>query len=159
MNLQPKQKIAGGEAGKKRRVPWVALGAILALVAIVAAVLIPSYADYADRAQVAEAFSLLGAAKRPLAEHYKERKKWPSLLGEVAGTLSGRYVQSIAITKGAGAATGEIELTALMRIEGVDRRVAGKSVKLSSSDGGKTWRCGAHTVSESTLPLSCREQR
>jgi len=67
-------------------------------------------------------------------------------------------VQSVAITKGADGA-GEIELAATLKTEGVDRRVAGKSVHLMSADGGKNWACRAGTVPEKTLPLSCRPSR
>jgi type IV pilus assembly protein PilA len=148
-------------AGKPRRFPWAALFAITTLAAIVAAVLIPSYADYADRAQVAEAFAALGGAKTPLAEFYANNERWPASLEEIgvraAGNDVGKYVQSIAITRGAGG-KGEIELTATLKTEGVDRRVAGKSVVLSSTDG-RYWRCAAGTVPEKTLPLSCRESR
>lgn len=61
----------------------------------------------------------------------------------------------MAITKGAGGA-GEIELTATLKTEGVDRRVAGKSVRLLSADGGKNWVCRAGTVPERTLLFGCR---
>jgi len=148
-------------ADKPRRFPWAGSFAIAALTVIAAAVLIPSYADYADRAQVAEAFAALGGAKTPLAEFYANNERWPASLEEIgvraAGNDVGKYVQSIAITRGAGG-KGEIELTATMRTQGVDRRVAGKSVVLSSTDG-RNWRCAAGTVPEKTLPLSCRESR
>ena len=134
----------------------MALISILVLIAVLAAVLIPSYGDYADRAQASEAASLLASTRTPLAEYYADRKKWPSSLGEVGVTLSGKYVQSIAITKGAGGTAGEVEVTAVMKTEGADRRVAGKSVKISSSDGGKNWLCRAGTMPEKSLPEACR---
>ena len=140
---------------KPRSIPWTALIAIVVLGALAAAVLIPSYGDYADRSQVAEAVSLLGGARTPLAEYYADQKKWPSSLVAMIPETGGKYVQSVAITKGAGGA-GEIELTATLKTEGVDRRVAGKSVHLLSADGGKSWVCGAGTVPEKTLPTSCR---
>jgi len=67
-------------------------------------------------------------------------------------------VQSVAITKGAGGA-GEIELTATLKTEGADPRVAGKSVRLLSADGGKSWACRGGTVPERALPLDCRASR
>jgi len=140
---------------KPRSIPWTALISIVVLGALVAAVLIPSYGDYADRAQVAEAMSLLSGAKAPLADYYGSHKKWPPSLADMLPQPGGKYVQSVAITKGAGGA-GEIELTATLKTEGVDRRVAGKSVRLLSADGGKSWACRAGTVSEKTLPLDCR---
>jgi len=143
---------------KPRRIPWTALISIVVLGALVAAVLIPSYGDYADRAQLDEAMSLLGGARTPLAEYYAGHKKWPPSLAGMIPEAGGKYVQSVAITKGAGGA-GEIELTATLKTEGVDRRVAGKSVHLLSADGGKSWTCRAGTVPDKSLPQSCRASR
>jgi len=140
---------------KPRRIPWTALISIVVLGALVAAVLIPSYGDYADRSQVTEAMSLLDGARTPLAEYYARQKKWPQSLAGMISEARGKYVQSVTITKGAGSAA-EIELTATLKTEGVDRRVAGKSVHLLSADGGKSWTCRAGTVQEKSLPLSCR---
>jgi len=140
---------------KKRSIPWTALISIAILGALVAAVLIPSYGDYADRSQVAETMALLGGARTSLTEYYANHKKWPQSLAGMISETGGKYVQSVAITKGAGTA-GEIELTATLKTEGVDRRVAGKSVHLLSADGGKSWTCRAGTVQERSLPQSCR---
>lgn len=131
---------------------WLAL---VALVGIVIAIVLPSYGDYAHRSQASEAVSLLTGARTPLAEHYQNHKTWPKQIGEVAGNTSGRYTQSVAITKGAGG-SGEIELTVTMRSEGVDRRVAGKTIRLFSQDGGKTWVCRAGTAPVTSLPMDCR---
>ena len=151
----------GGEApvpaGKHRRFSRASLFAIVGLAAVAAAVFIPSYGDYADRAQVAEAFMVLSEARAPLAEYYTEHKRWPASLDEAGVRVTGKRVQAIAITRGAGG-KGEIVLIATLKTEGVDRRVAGKSVGLLSTDG-KHWRCVAGTVPEKTLPLSCREPR
>ena len=109
--------------------------------------------DYRNRAQVAEAVSLLGSAKFPLAEYFADKQRWPKTLGEVVAETSGRYTQSVTITK---ANAGEIELTATMKSEGVDRRAAGQTVRLISPDGGKTWLCRPGTMHEKNLPASCR---
>jgi len=114
------------------------------------------YGDYTHRSQMSEAVALLGAAKTPLAEYFADFKKWPKSLGEVAGDTNGRYTGSVVISKGAGAA-GEIELTATMKTEGVDRRVSGKSVRLLSLDGGKSWTCRSGTAPQNTLPGACRD--
>ncbi len=140
---------------KPRRIPWMALISIVVLGALVAAVLIPSYGDYEDRSQVSEAVLLLGGARTPLTEYYAGHKKWPQSLAGMIPEAGGKYVHSVAITKGAGGA-GEIELTATLKTEGVDGRVAGKSVRLMSADGGKSWTCRAGTVPERSLPQSCR---
>ncbi len=146
---------APAPAVEPRPFPWAALLSIVVLGALVAAVLIPSYGDYTHRSQISEAVAVLAGAKTPLAEYFANHNKWPASLGEVAGALGGKYVQSAAITKGAGG-TGEIEMTAIMKIEGVDRRIAGMSVRLLSADGGKNWLCRPGTAPEKVLPSACR---
>jgi type IV pilus assembly protein PilA len=137
------------------KISWSSWFALAALTAIVVAVALPMYGDYTHRSQASEAVSLLAGAKTPLAEYFSDHKKWPRSLGEVAGTTSGKYTRSVEITRGAGG-TGEIELTATMRAEGVDRRVRGQTVRMLSADGGKTWICRPGTMPEKNLPGSCR---
>lgn len=132
---------------------WTGLFAILALVGIVAAIAIPSYGDYTHRAQAAEAISLMGAAKTPLAEYFEDKKIWPKSLDEVAGSTRGKYTQSVAITKAAGT---EIELTATMKAEDVDRRVRGAKIRLFSKDGGRNWICRGEPDRQNILPSPCR---
>ena len=129
---------------------------LLAVLGVIAAVAIPQYGDYTHRAQASEAISLMGGAKTPLTEYFEDRKKWPRKLEEVAGSTSGKYTLSVAITKGAGG-TGEIELTATMRSEGVDRRVQGQTARMLSADGGKSWTCKPGTMPNKNLPASCRD--
>ncbi|MEO8145434.1 MAG: pilin [Betaproteobacteria bacterium] len=138
----------------KIKISWSSWLVLLAIVGVIAAIAIPSYGDYIHRAQASEAVSLLEGAKAPLAEYFDSRKKWPGRLDEVSGT-SGKYTSSVAITRGAGG-TGEIELTATMRSEGVDRRVAGQSVLMTSADGGKNWTCKPGTMQPKNLPTACR---
>jgi type IV pilus assembly protein PilA len=128
---------------------------LLAIVGIVAAVAIPSYGDYAHRAQASEAVSLLGGAKTPLAEFFADHRRWPDALEKVVGSTSGKYTRSVVISKGAGG-SAEIELTATMKTEGVDRRVAGHSILMLSQDGGRNWICKPGTMPAKNLPASCR---
>jgi type IV pilus assembly protein PilA len=128
---------------------------VLAIIGIMVAVALPGYGDYVHRSQTAEAISLMTGANAPLAEYFKARKKWPDGLDKVSGSTSGKYTLSVSISRGAGG-TGDIELTAMMRSEGVDRRVAGLSVLMVSSDGGKTWTCRPGTMPIRNLPLSCQ---
>jgi len=113
------------------------------------------YADYTHRAQTTEAILLMAVAKTPLAEYFLERKRWPNNLDKVSSS-SGKYTESVAITRGAGG-TGEIELTATMRSERVDRRVRGHTVRMLSADGGKNWTCKPGTMPAKNLPASCRD--
>lgn len=144
-----------GESWWRFKFTWTGLIVLLAIVGIVAAVAIPSYGDYIHRAQASEALALMNGAKTPLAEYFVGHKKWPAKFEEVTADTSGKYTLSVAITKGAGG-TGELELTATMKTEGVDRRVRGQSVRLLSADGGKSWICRPGTMEPKNLPLSCR---
>ena len=139
---------------KPTRIPWTALILIVVIGAVIA-VGISSHGDYENRAQVVKAVMLLSSTKAPLADYYEAHKKWPQSLADMPPGASANYVQSVAITKGAGGA-GEIELTATMETEGVDRRIAGKSVRLLSADGGKNWVCRTGTVPEKIAPAGCR---
>ena len=141
----------------KRRISWASWIALAAIVGVIAAIAIPSYGDYTHRAQLSEAVSLLGAAKTPLAEYYAQHRKWPDSLDKIVAARDGKYTQNLAITRGAGGA-GELELTATLRVDGVDRRVAGKSVRFQSADGGKTWICRPGTAENRHLPAACRPE-
>ena len=152
MSTEPQDK-AG--AKPRARISWLSWFVLVVLVGIVGAVVLPSYGDYLHRSQMSEAVALLGAARAPFTEYRAARKKWPESAGPVLGSTSGRYTQSVAITSGAGG-TGAIELTATLRTEGVARRVAGKSVRMFSTDSGKTWSCRAGTAPQNALPLDCR---
>ena len=140
---------------KRARFNWVTFLIVVAVVGIVVAVLVPAYGDYVHRAQASEALSLLGGAKVPLAEYFEDRKKWPESLDKVVEHTSGKYTRSVVISKGAGG-TADIELTATMKSEGVDRRVVGAKIRIFSSDGGKTWTCRGEPGRQEILPASCR---
>ena len=140
---------------EKRLSPWMTAILTLAAVAIALSVLVNMHADAGlERAQVSEAVSLLGAAKEPLAAYFQERKKWPVKAAEAVAATSGKYTESIEITKGAGG-TAAIELTATMKTKEVKDAVAGKTVRLQSSDG-LTWTCLPGTVPAKYLPTACR---
>ena len=95
------------EATSAPKTSWKSWLALFALLGIIAAVAVPQYADYTHRAQASETISILGAAKFPLAEYFADKRKWPGRIEEVTGSTSGKYTQSVAITRGAGG-TGEI---------------------------------------------------
>ncbi len=138
------------------KISWGVWIGLLAIVGIGVAVGMASYGDYTHRSQNAEAGSLLISARTGLAVEFQEHAKWPENLDKVVNTTSGKYTESVRITKGAGGA-GEIELTATMRTEGVDRRVAGKTIRMVSSNGGKTWICKPGTMNAEYLPADCRK--
>ena len=139
----------------KSGIRWSVWIVLLAIVCVIVAVALSSYGDYRQRAQAAEAIALLAGAKTPLAEYFETHKKWPAKLEQVTDELSGKFTRSVAISKGADG-TGEIELTAALRSEGVDRRVAGTTILLVSADGGKTWACRTGTILAKNVSAGCR---
>ena len=138
------------------KISWKSWLGLLAILGVLAALAIPQYGDYIHRAQASEAFALMDGAKTALTQYFAIHKRWPSKLEDVTADTGGKYTLSVAITKGAGSAS-EIELTATMRSEGVDRRVRGQSVRLLSADGGKSWTCKPGTMEPKNLPINCRD--
>jgi type IV pilus assembly protein PilA len=128
---------------------------VVAIIGILAAVAIPAYQDYIARSQMSEAVSLLGSAKTPFAEFYSDKGVWPTTADGVMGNTKGKYTSLITITAGAGAASGNMTLTATMNSAGVNSNIIDKTVTLQTGDG-KTWSCVAGTVDPRYLPAACR---
>lgn len=137
------------------RVSWKSWLTLLGLLVIVYVIGKASYGDYIHIAQASESISLMAGAKEPLVEHIQKHGKWPDALDKVHGPTAGKYTQSVAITRGAGG-TGDIELTATLRTEGVNKRVAGTTILMVSSDGGKSWLCKPGTILAENVSASCR---
>lgn len=137
------------------KISWAGWLGLLAIIGIIAAVAIPSYGDYTHRAQASETISLMAGAKSPLAEYFEVRKRWPDRLDQVTSDTSGKFTLGVSITRGAGG-SGDVELTGTMRSEGVDRRVAGTTILMISSDGGKTWICKPGTILSKNISAACR---
>lgn len=151
-----RRETAGSDmAQQKKRPLWGMLLLTAALITILYVLLRPMYADYGDRAAVAEAMSLMSGIKDGFTEHFQNRGAWPASTSEVHFRTSGPFTRSIEIARGGGKSP-EITLAATLRTQGVDHRVAGKTMLLHTRDGGKTWVCGAGSVPERTLPLWCR---
>jgi type IV pilus assembly protein PilA len=135
---------------------------VVAIIGILAAVAIPSYQDYIARSQVTEAVGLASGFKTPMAEYYADKGHWPSTLGasgsnlSMEGTISGKYVASVAITAGAGLTT-PITLTSTMRTaaENVNNRVAGGTITFVSANG-TSWDCTGGTIGPNFRPGACK---
>lgn len=129
---------------------------VVAIIGILAAMAIPSYLEYTGRAQLTEAIELMFGGKSPLAEYFANNGNWPSAVGSVMGTTSGKYTANIS-GLGAGSA---YTMTATMRVAGsASAGVATKTVQLSTTDGGKKWLCasgGGNPVDTRYLPAACR---
>jgi type IV pilus assembly protein PilA len=124
---------------------------VVAIIGILAAVAIPAYQDYIARSQVAEAVSLLGAAKTPIAEYIADRGALPAITDAVS-TTSGKYTGGIALT---GDVTS-ITLTGTMAASGVNSAVSGKTVLMTSPDSARTWACTVGTIAAKYVPGACR---
>jgi type IV pilus assembly protein PilA len=136
---------------------------VVAIIGILAAVAIPAYQDYIARSQVAEAVSLLGAAKTPVAEYISDKGLMPGLTDAVS-TTSGKYMASMTLLPAAGSAVATntaITIEATMQASGVGSAITGGHVSMVSPDAAKTWNCttaGGTTpvLSPKYLPGACR---
>ncbi len=134
---------------------------VVAIIGILAAVAIPAYQDYIARAQVAEAVSLMGATKSPLAEYIGDKGMWPLSLSDVAGGTSGKYTDSVSgANSGVVAGTASTyTVQATMRTAGVNAAISAGTVQLRTTDSAKSWLCTQGSVSplaSKYLPGACR---
>lgn len=126
---------------------------VVAIIGILAAVAIPAYQDYIARSQVGEAVNLLAGGKTPLAEFYADKGAWPPFATSVMGNTTGKYTSVIAISFGDGATAQNLVLTATMKAAGsVNKAIAGGTVSLETTDGGKIWTCKQGTVGTPIAP-------
>ena len=135
---------------------------VVAIIGILAAIAIPAYQDYIARTQMSEAVELLAGGKTPLAEFYSDKGSWPAAAASVMGNTSGKYVASVAYASGSPAAptSPALSLEAIMKPAGsVNKNIGGKSVLMSTADGGAKWTCvagGSAAVATKYLPGACK---
>jgi hypothetical protein len=144
-------------AAPRKRTSWVAWLALAALAGIVVAIWIPARSDYRQRTQVMKALHGMLELRDALAQNFAQDGKWPESLRDMPAARAGQYTREVVIARGAGG-SDEIELAITMRSDGVDPRVAGKSIRLLSQDGGRSWQCRTGTAAERDLPQACRTQ-
>ncbi len=92
----------------------------------------------------------------PLAEYYADKGKWPPAADSVMGNATGKYTASISITSGANMTSLSMQLTGTMKSANVSKGVAGSTMILQTSDGGKNWLCSAGNIAAKYRPASCR---
>ena len=131
--------------------------AVAVTIAALAYVALSGHGNNLSRAQVADAMVIAGNLRLALAEHFLDQKQWPKSLSEVTTMTSGKFVESVSITRGAGAA-GEFEFTVAMDRENSNEVIRGKTFVLRTNDGGGNWTCRAGTIDERYLPAGCRFQ-
>lgn len=129
---------------------------VVAIIGILAAVAIPAYQDYIGRAQTAEAVELLAGGKTPLAEWFSDKGQFPSAPASAMSTTVGKYTASIAYTSAPGTSS-VMSLTATMKAAGsVNAGIGGKTVLLSTANGGRSWTCAKGTIDVKYLPGACK---
>jgi len=115
---------------------------VVAIIAILAAIAIPQYNDYTARGQFAEAVSLLGGLKAPVAEQFANDNSAASCALPVDAVTSGKYVASIAAP-----AAAPCVITATFRANGVNGKLKSQSVIITYTASTGIWAC------ETTAPV------
>jgi len=131
---------------------------VVAIIGILASVALPAYQDYITRAQVAEAVSLGGGLKAPLAEYGANVGAWPTALvaptvtpatTEINATLTGEY-STVSNTVAGTYPAGTVTVTMSQG------KANGTTVIFETTDGGSTWDCTGGTVDMKYRPVACR---
>ncbi len=122
---------------------------VVTIISILAAIAIPSYLYFIVRAKVAEGLSLAGPVQLAVAETYDEQDSLPTGTNNAynlpaAASISGQYVQSVAVAGG----TGIITITYNHSLGGVPTANGSvlTLVPITGVGGGIAWECGYGTV-------------
>lgn len=132
---------------------------VVAIIGILASIAIPAYNRYVARAQLSEPIELLVGGKNTMAEFYESKGRWPQNASSVIGTTQGKFTAEVTIQTGANNTNPTMVLRATLVASNVNISIAGKTVDLQTTDGGKTWKCfasGAAPLPESLMPSACR---
>lgn len=131
---------------------------VVAIIGILASVALPAYQDYITRAQVAEAVSLGGGLKAPLAEYGANVGAWPTALvaptvtptaTEINATLTGEYST---VTNSVTGTYPDGTVTVTMS----QGKANTTTVTFVTADGGSTWDCTGGTIDMKYRPVACR---
>jgi type IV pilus assembly protein PilA len=119
---------------------------VVAIIGILASVALPAYQDYMARAQAAEAESLLGGLKTPVAETYTMSG---TLISDLSNyTTTGKYVSGVAAASNAYTATFETT--------GVNPKLSGKTVVMTFNTTTNQFDFTCSGIDTSIRPASCR---
>ena len=127
---------------------------VVAIIGILASVALPAYQDYMARSQVSEAVTLLSGAKTPVSEYIYDKGAAPdaATFNDLVPVRQGKYVESMVLA----GTISNLVLTATMKPTQVSPPIQGHTITLTTTDMGKSWLCGAGTVSPRFLPSACR---
>lgn len=129
---------------------------VVGIIGTLASLAVPAYQSYVARSQVAEAVHLVGAARTAITEYYANNGAWPDSLELVAGGARGRYTAGVTLAAGGGSPEPAATLRVTMRDSGVQRDIQGKTLLLSTDNGGSTWTCRPGDIDTQYLPGACR---
>ncbi|WP_369602524.1 pilin [Hahella sp. SMD15-11] len=120
---------------------------VVAIIGILAAVAIPAYQDYTARAQAAEAVTLLGGLKTPIAEYWNSEGSIPTLaqLGNVVDR--GKYVATITASSNV--------YTAPFKTSGVSSKLQGHSISMTFNTTDGTFSFNCNTIDTAIAPKIC----
>lgn len=131
---------------------------VVAIIGILASVALPAYQDYITRAQVAEAVSLGGGLKAPLAEYGANLGAWPTALvapsvtptaTQMNATLTGEYS---VVTAAVAGTYPDGTVTITMTKGSADTN----TITFVTADGGSTWSCKGGDIDMKYRPVACR---
>ena len=127
---------------------------VVAIIGILASLALPAYQDYMARSQVSEAVTLLSGAKTPVSEYIYDKGAAPdaATFNDLVPVRQGKYVESMVLA----GTISNLVLTATMKPTQVSPPIQGRTITLTTTDMGKSWLCGAGTVSPRFLPAACR---
>ena len=145
---------------------------VIAIIGILAAIALPMYGDYTARAQSTEGYSLLAGMKTPLVEAIGSSSNATACKTDQAwfesAVSTGKYVSGVTATAGAGADAGAdadadgattctLVATFKAATEGVNDKVAGKTVTMTFTPGTGEWECTTN-LDDNVAPAACRAQ-
>lgn len=129
---------------------------VIAIIGILAAIAIPAYQDYTVRSKVAEGLNLAGAAKLAVSEVYDALGTMPTNQASYglpsAGSISGTYVSSVAVSN------GDITITYTAAVGGTPNQAGNDIVVVpdTSSGGSVQWDCTGGSILTKYRPANCR---
>ncbi len=129
---------------------------VIAIIGILAAIAIPAYQDYTVRSKVAEGLNLSGAAKLAVSEVWDALGVLPATQASyglpAAGSISGTYVSSVAVSGGL------ITVTYAAATGGTPNQ-AGNDILIRpdvTSGGSVRWNCTGGSILTKYRPANCR---
>ncbi|OSI15805.1 prepilin-type N-terminal cleavage/methylation domain-containing protein [Neisseria dentiae] len=134
---------------------------VVAIIGILAAIALPMYGDYTARAQATEGYDLIGGMKTPLIEAVASSSltnacnssATPKPAWYEGAVKQGKYVSGItATTKDS---TCEVVATFKAATEGVNDKVAGKTITMTFTPATGAWDCNTN-LDKNVAPAACQ---